>query len=319
MSTISVSNIETANGSEPLTLRTGNTSAGDIIIGATGGVVIASNATVNTITANATGTHFVGNVNVGALRANGSLGTLGQVLTSNASATYWGVIDVSGKFTNVNIQKLTDSGSFTPTSGLVSAIVFATGGGGGGGGADGADTASGGGGGGGGAGGTAIGVFSNSQMTGATYACGVGGSGGSTSGGNGTAGGTTTFTPSSGTALTANGADFGNGSGQPAVGARADGGVGGVASGGLFNVDGGDGADGAGDDVGEMGLGGLGGGAFWGSGGSSGAAQGSGQRAGASATTYGSGGGGAGCVDTTTGAAGGNGANGVIMVIEFLQ
>jgi hypothetical protein len=100
MSTISVSNIVTANGSEPLTLATGNTSAGDIIIGATGGVVIASNSTVNTITANATGTHFVGNVAIGgistfnanvvlgssALSANGGVGTAGQLLTSNGTA-----------------------------------------------------------------------------------------------------------------------------------------------------------------------------------------------------------------------------------------
>jgi hypothetical protein len=107
MSTISVSNIVTANGSEPLTLATGNTSAGDIIIGATGGVVIASNSTVNTITANATGAHFVGNVAIGgittlsgnlvlgssALSANGGVGTAGQLLTSNGTAAYWSTVN----------------------------------------------------------------------------------------------------------------------------------------------------------------------------------------------------------------------------------
>jgi hypothetical protein len=96
MSTISVSNIVTANGSEPLTLATGNTSAGDIIIGATGGVIIASNSTVNTITANATGTHFVGNVVLGSsgLSANGGVGTSGQLLTSNGTAAYWSTVTV---------------------------------------------------------------------------------------------------------------------------------------------------------------------------------------------------------------------------------
>lgn len=49
MSTISVSNITTANGSEPLTLATGNTSGGDIVIGAAGGVTIAPNSSVNSI------------------------------------------------------------------------------------------------------------------------------------------------------------------------------------------------------------------------------------------------------------------------------
>ena len=64
MSTISVSNITTANGSEPLILSTGNTSAGDIVLGATGGVTVASNSTVNTYVANATGSYFTGNVEV---------------------------------------------------------------------------------------------------------------------------------------------------------------------------------------------------------------------------------------------------------------
>lgn len=73
MSTISVSNIVTANGSESLTIATGNTSAGDIIIGATGGVVIASNSTANaivvsvgsvanTLVTNSTGIYFSANI-----------------------------------------------------------------------------------------------------------------------------------------------------------------------------------------------------------------------------------------------------------------
>lgn len=81
MSTISVSNITTANGATPLTLATGNTNAGDIIIPPTGGVVIGSNSTINAVTiatgstantlvTNATGLHvsttsnFTGNVNI---------------------------------------------------------------------------------------------------------------------------------------------------------------------------------------------------------------------------------------------------------------
>lgn len=49
MSTISVSNIVTANGSEPLTIATGNASAGEIYLPAIGGVVIGPNSSVNSI------------------------------------------------------------------------------------------------------------------------------------------------------------------------------------------------------------------------------------------------------------------------------
>jgi len=49
MSTISVSNIETANGTTPLTLKTGNTAAGDITVEATGGLVLSPNSTINSV------------------------------------------------------------------------------------------------------------------------------------------------------------------------------------------------------------------------------------------------------------------------------
>jgi hypothetical protein len=49
MSTISVSNITTANGTEALTIATGNTEAGDIVINSSGGLVLAPNSTVNSV------------------------------------------------------------------------------------------------------------------------------------------------------------------------------------------------------------------------------------------------------------------------------
>lgn len=69
MSTLSVTNVTTANGSTDLTLGTGNTSGGsDIIVLAAGGIVLASNSTVNSV-----------------IIANGSPG---NVFVSNSTATY---------------------------------------------------------------------------------------------------------------------------------------------------------------------------------------------------------------------------------------
>lgn len=126
MSTISVSNIVTANGSEPLTIATGNTSAGDIIISATGGVVIASNSTVNTYVANATGSHFTGNVAISGistftgdvvlgssgLSANGGLGTAGQLLASNGSSSYWSTVTVPSAATQADQETATSTTTF---------------------------------------------------------------------------------------------------------------------------------------------------------------------------------------------------------------
>ena len=91
MSTISVSNITTANGSEPLTIATGNTGAGDIILPATGGVVIGPNSTVNSIILS---TGSTANVLV-----SNSLGT--YIANSNLIANSSGAYDSAGHLRDI--------------------------------------------------------------------------------------------------------------------------------------------------------------------------------------------------------------------------
>lgn len=68
MSTISVANITTANGSTNLTVATGNTTGPDIVLGATGGLSLSANSTVNSIIISA--------------------GSTSNVLVANSTATY---------------------------------------------------------------------------------------------------------------------------------------------------------------------------------------------------------------------------------------
>lgn len=113
MSTISVSNITTANGSSDLTVSTGNTLAGDITIPATGGIVIAPNSSVNSIivsvgsvanifVTNSTGSYFTGNTNFdsGILFTDGTNNRVGvNNTTPDAALTVTGAANVSGNVT----------------------------------------------------------------------------------------------------------------------------------------------------------------------------------------------------------------------------
>ena len=228
---------------------------------------------------------------------------------------------IGGNANSVQVFTTGSSATYTAPTNLKRAIVFATGAGGGGGGVASAalDDAVGGGGGGGAAGGTAIRIYTAAEMgSTATYTIGGGGNGGSSAGGAGTAGGNTIFTPSGGgTVLTANGGGLGFGVANATVGSRGEGGVGGTATGGTLNIQGGDGSDGAGNDVAEISFGGRSGSSFWGGGGRGASAQGVESTAGLVGKAYGSGGGGGAIIDTTTGAVGGAGLGGVIFVLEF--
>ena len=114
MSTISVSNIETANGSEPLTLSTGNTSAGDIVINPDVGIVLASNSSINSIIL--------------------STGSVANVLVSNSSGTYIAnskLIITSNSVSIENVLVSNSSGTYILNSNFVTtgkaiamAIVF---------------------------------------------------------------------------------------------------------------------------------------------------------------------------------------------------
>lgn len=128
-------------------------------------------------------------------------GQAGKALTTNGSVASWGVV-ASG----ASVQVFTSSGTYTPTAGKTTFLVFATGGGGGYGNAfDGEVWAFGEGGG----GGTALRFYTSTEM-GTTAAITVGGAGGnSTVGGSG---GSTVVDPA-GTGLTITGAGGGGGDG----------------------------------------------------------------------------------------------------------
>jgi hypothetical protein len=220
----------------------------------------------------------------------------------------------AGLHGRINVVRITNDGTYTPTTGLISAIVYSTGGGGGGGGADGDGTA-GGGGGGGGAGGTCIEDFTAADIgASVTVDIGAGGGGGSgTDGTSGSNGADTTF----GSLHTATGGTGGNGTGIATSVTRAPGGAGGSCTGGSAAMPGGAGMFGFGNTA-IVGIGGHGGGTVWGSGGSGDVSVISGSQTGESTGTDGSGGGGGSNLDSSTGADGGNGEAGVVIIYEFL-
>jgi hypothetical protein len=135
-------------------------------------------------------------------------GNAGKALVTSGSAASWGTV-ASG----ASLQTFTANGTYTPTAGKTTFLVFATGGGGGGGGS--AFSASGAGGGG---GGTALRLFTSIEMgNSASITVGAAGGPGSYSQNGGSAGGTggnTIFQPAgTGLAITGNGGSGGSGSG----------------------------------------------------------------------------------------------------------
>lgn len=64
MSTLSVTDITTANGTTALSVYTGNASAGKLTFNAGGGVTLASNSTVNNFVINTTGNFLTGNLTI---------------------------------------------------------------------------------------------------------------------------------------------------------------------------------------------------------------------------------------------------------------
>jgi hypothetical protein len=103
-------------------------------------------------------------------------GNAGKALVTSGSAASWGTV-ASG----ASLQTFTSSGTYTPTSGKTTFLVFATGGGGGG---NGLTT--------GGGGGTAIRLYTSTELgVNASISVGAGGSSGSPGG----TGGNTSLTP----------------------------------------------------------------------------------------------------------------------------
>ena len=227
MSTISVSNIVTANGSEPLTLATGNTSAGDIVIGSGGGVVIASNSTVNaiTISTGSVANTLVTNATGFFVSTNTSLSS-NLTVTNNITANNFSGFGIGF---GSNLEILTSGTSWSVPTGVIRWKVTVVGGGGQGGGS--AATA-GHVGNGGGSGASVVGFYNFvSGQTTMSYNIGAAGSGAGTNA-QGTAGGASNTTYN---AVVYNAGGGGGGNTSATIGG---GGLAGTGTGGTWNFTG---------------------------------------------------------------------------------
>lgn len=294
--------------------------AGDILTSNGAGVLPsfqAPGATTLTVPQGGTGdTSFLayavvtgGITNVDPLQTVASLGTTGQVLTSqgNGSLPIWTDNAAAAGFSSIVTQVFTSNGTYTPTANMKYCVVEALGGGGGAGGVG--DNislafASAGG----GAGGYCRKVIDAATIgVSQTVTIGAAGAGGANGSASGTTGGATTF----GAILTANG---GAGSAGVTVTKAYAGGAGGTASGGDINIPGQSGGM-AYMVSGNGGFSGIGANSPYGSGGN--ALVFNAVSAGNPGLGYGSGGGGA-MVNAITTRAGGAGATGLVIVTEFV-
>lgn len=230
-----------------------------------------------------------------------------QLLQENASGIpSW----VAGVVT-IKKQIFTASGTYTPSAGMVAALIECQGSGAGGGGVAGAAGQSGGAGGG-GAGGYSRALV-NAAAVGGSQAVTVGnaGSGATAGNNNGTAGADVSV----GSLCTGKGGAAGSG---VASGSAGTGGVGGVAGTGDIAPAGQGGFSGIGATITTVtSFGGAGGSGFFGSGGIQTTAQTAACFNGAAGNLYGSGGAGGACYNATANASGGNGAKGVVYITEY--
>jgi len=240
-------------------------------------------------------------------------GTAGQILNSNGS----GQLSFGLNYT-FNVQTFTSSGSYTPSPGLVNAVIEVVGGGGGGGGCAAATSvlpSSGGGGGGGGY--AQISVTAATIGSSQTITIGAGGTAG-TSSANGGTGGTT----SCGSIVSATGGAGGVSGTAPAAIIQNVGGVGGIGIGGDINIVGSCGRDGIGlvITLGFICVGGSGGGSYYGSTAANTGTAGTGLT-GITGNLYG--GGGTGAFNYLSGSSiarnGGAGASGFVIITEFIE
>ena len=210
---------------------------------------------------------------------------------------------------NVVVQTLTATGTYTPTANMKKCLAICVGGGGGGGGGINTDSA----GGGGGGGGTAIKLFTSADI-GASKAFTIGAAGtGETSAGNQAAGDSTYIGAGGSEILRATGGGYGtSGPAWSAAYVYAAGGAGGVGDVGDLLIAGSPGEIGV-TWSGTLGYGGVGGCSFFGGGGLGPAVN----TAGTVGGSYGAGGGG-GHASAVTNKNGADGKIGVIYIIEFL-
>lgn len=257
-----------------------------------------------------------------------SVGTSGQVLTSNGAGnlpTFQNTIAVANAFNSMAVQTFAASGTYTPTTGMKYCTIELVGAGGGGGGAASNGALNSSAAGGGGAGGYASRTFSSTQV-GASATVTIGAAGAAGAAGNntgGTGGNTSIALTGTGTiTMTGNGGAGGVGGPTSATGAASNGGAGGTATNGNVNVTGnpGDKSFALGATVGttDGGFGGNGGSGIFGAG----APTTNGFNAtvaGSVGTGKGSGGSGAVVMRLGTQQAGGAGTAGFLIVTEYIS
>lgn len=253
------------------------------------------------------------NATSGSIQVSPPTGALGTVALTWPSAS--GTIATTGsQILTVTKQVFTSSGTYTPTSGMAFAIIECIGPGGGGGATTGSATGAGGGGGGGGGG------YARTVVTAATVGAskavtvGTGGAGGTAGNNNGSAGSGAT---SVGTLCIAN---AGSGGKYGSPGAQVGtGGAGGAVGTGDVTTPGSPGHSAVYATTVNVALPGAPGGSSAISGGAASPAFSSPGIAGINATGYGGGGSGAQSYATTNTYAGGNGADGLVIITEFIK
>lgn len=266
-----------------------------------------------------------GTTSTDAFQSIASVGTSGQVLTSNGAGALptFQAIGASGGFTQVVIQVFTADGTYTPTSGMKYCVVEAVGGGAGGGGCATTSAIQVAGAGGGGGGAYVRSVLSAATI-GASKAVDIGalGAGGSAGNNNGSNGSDTTLGT---TLVVAKGGLGGTGSAATGTSGSVSGGVGGGTGTGTFAIEGGQGQGGVAiyQATAYNAQGGAGGSSFFGQGGRqiiriaiSGSSNAG--RPPDTATMYGAGGGGACNTISCADKAGGDGIAGVMIITEYI-
>lgn len=234
-------------------------------------------------------------------------GTEFQLISTSSTAVSGG-----GYIASTNVQKFTSSGTYTPSAGMVQAVIECWGGGGGGAGI-GATTGGMNGASGGGSGGYSRTVATSSTIgSSQTVTIGAAGAGGSTGANNGGAGGNTSV----GSLCIANG-----GSGGTVASFGSAGGAGGTA--GTGSVIPGTGSPGGSTDgsasTSVVAFGGFGGSTSVGGGGAGPNQQTSGANPGVAGTGYGAGGSGAAGFNSSSTAAGGAGTAGLVIITELIN
>lgn len=265
-----------------------------------------------------------GTTTTGSLQsASSGISNVGFVLTSTGASSLptWQAAGAATSFNTINVQTFTSSGTYTPTANMQYCIIEVVGGGGGAGGVDASAAGTCGASSGGAGGGYSRGVFSAATI-GASQAVTVGAGG---TGGTGTSDGTAGGTSSVGVLISATGGAQGFHGAVAAAGLTLGGNTPGIGSGGQVNLAGNPGLNGWSQFISgtsfylaEPGKGG--GSVFGGGGGASGLGSvASGQEQGQNGSNYGGGGGGGVSIGGGTAITGGNGANGVVIITEYIS